>query len=279
MTVEACEVIARRAREIDAELARLLPEHGVPEQLRAPMEYAVFSGGKRLRPIMTLEMCAGLGGDERQALPFACALEMVHTYSLIHDDLPCMDNDDFRRGKLTVHRVFGEALAVLAGDALLTHAFWIVASASTTAGLRVEIARELAYASGPAGMAGGQVLDMQLAPGRDGEFVLTAHRMKTAAMFSAAVRIGALIAGADEVVLGLVSRFGDTFGLCYQIRDDLLDLKKERERFNYARAVGAEQARRMLRELHGTACDLLGVIPLNESFFLKLMEELFGRYD
>jgi len=277
--VEAHEVIARRSREIDAELARTLPTNGVPEQLRAPMEYAIFSGGKRLRPIMMLEMCAGLGGDERQALPFACALEMVHTYSLIHDDLPCMDNDDYRRGKPTVHRVFGEALAVLAGDALLTHAFWIVASARATEGLRVEITQELARASGPAGMVGGQVLDMQLSPDRDGDFVLTTHRMKTAAMFSAAVRIGALVAGADEAVLGLVSRFGDMFGLCYQIRDDLLDFKKARERFNYARAVGAKEARSMLRELHVTACGLLRVIPMNESFFLKLMEELFGRYD
>ncbi|MBX6396040.1 MAG: polyprenyl synthetase family protein, partial [Alicyclobacillaceae bacterium] len=189
--------------------------------------YSLFAGGKRLRPVLAMAACEGAGGAARDALPAACALEMVHTYSLIHDDLPAMDDDDYRRGKPTSHRVFGEALAILAGDALLTAAFSVLSKASLPAATRVRLIEELADASGKDGMVGGQVIDIDATgSGSDDPVVLRdLHERKTGALIVAAVRMGGICAGADETVLEILTAYGRAVGLAYQIVDDLLDVE------------------------------------------------------
>jgi farnesyl diphosphate synthase len=209
---------------IDRELERLLPPVRDPSQrLQDAMRYAVFGGGKRLRPALVRLVCAHFGGsDGACALP-AAAIECVHTYSLVHDDLPCMDDDDLRRGRATVHVVYGEALAVLAGDALLTHAFGLVARAGEHAG---DLALCLATAAGYDGMVGGQVLDLasnELAtPTRAG--VERVHAQKTAALFGAACEMGAISAGAGDADREAARAYGVALGNCFQAIDDILDV-------------------------------------------------------
>jgi geranylgeranyl diphosphate synthase type II len=191
------------------------------------MLYSLFPGGKRLRPILALAACRALGGRAADVLPLACALEMIHTYSLIHDDLPALDNDDLRRGRATSHRVFGEAMAILAGDALLTHAFQVAAGAPRGAGATGSTARAiatLARAAGVGGMIGGQVMDLE-AEGRRVSFATLTriHRGKTGALVSAAVQIGGIVAGARPAQLRALRRYGDGIGLAFQIVDDILD--------------------------------------------------------
>ena len=191
------------------------------------MKYSLLAGGKRLRPVLTLESCRLCGGDVRAALPFACAIEMIHTYSLIHDDLPCMDDDDLRRGRPTPHKVFGEATAVLAGDGLLTAAFEIALEGR--AGLAPERVLEaldlLSHAAGAGGMVGGQSLDMA----GEGHSLTVAdveelQRLKTGALISAAAGMGCIVAGADGGTRAGVDRYAQKLGLAFQVRDDMLDV-------------------------------------------------------
>ncbi len=215
-----------RREAVDRELDRLLPAADVvPVTLHSAMRHSMFAGGKRIRPILAIaagEACGGPPGVESAA----CALECVHTYSLIHDDLPALDNDDFRRGKPTCHRAYGEAMAILAGDALLTIAFQIIAELKSPADARVALAAELSAAAGTQdGMIGGQVADIESEgkpPVADQvEFI---HRAKTAALIRASVRFGALFAGADAAQYEALSKFGGKIGLAFQIVDDILDV-------------------------------------------------------
>ncbi len=192
--------------------------------LQEAMEYSLLSGGKRIRPVLALETCRMCGGDPDLALPFACGIEMLHTYSLIHDDLPAMDNDELRRGRLTNHMVYGEATAILAGDALLTAAFGQLAAADLPAERIVQAVACLAAAAGPAGMVGGQALDMA-GEGRSMpvEELELLQRLKTGALISAAAELGCIAAGGSRDQRGKVRGYAQALGQAFQIRDDMLD--------------------------------------------------------
>lgn len=201
-----------------------------PPVLSKAMRYSVFAGGKRVRPSLMLAATDAVGGDDEAVLPAACALEFVHTYSLIHDDLPAMDDDDYRRGQLTSHKVFGEAVAILAGDALLTHAFDIMTGPDLTArftpAVLLAATHRLARAAGGAGMVGGQVADMA---SEDQEVPLDVldyiHRHKTGALIAAAVGMGGLLGGGTAAQLEALKRYGQAIGLAFQIADDVLDVE------------------------------------------------------
>ena len=191
------------------------------------MRYSIQSGGKRLRPCLLLSVCEMLGGDMEKALPFACAIEMIHTYSLIHDDLPCMDDDDMRRGRPSNHKVYGEAMATLAGDGLLSFAFETMLKAAIRSGERgmMFAADAIAAGAGASGMVTGQAADIEFegSENQTEEMLEYVHRHKTADMLKAAVMAGAHIANADEAILEKLSRYSDKMGLLFQITDDILD--------------------------------------------------------
>ena len=217
--------------EIDRALEGYLPAEGSPPlSLHRAMRYAVFAGGKRLRPILTLAASEAVGAEGHLALPCACAIEMVHTYSLVHDDLPSMDNDSLRRGKPTTHVVFGEALAILAGDALLTRAMEMLATeppGDAMAPRRTQVLSLVARAAGAAGMIGGQADDLAagaIAGSAASERLISIHRRKTGALITASVLAGAVIAGAGEEIERL-RRYGEAIGLAFQIVDDILDVE------------------------------------------------------
>lgn len=215
---------------VTTELGRILPtEWDVPDNLVQSMSYSLMAGGKRLRPLLVIAAAESLGASRVEALPVACAVEMVHTYSLIHDDLPAMDNDDFRRGKPTNHKVFGEAMAVLAGDGLLTHAFYSVVQAARQQGVPAEaalaIVEELSRYAGPAGMVGGQAADMEGEQGiTDLEHLRYIHEHKTGDLIVFCLKAGGRIASATEAQLHALETYGRSIGLAFQIQDDILDL-------------------------------------------------------
>jgi geranylgeranyl diphosphate synthase type II len=192
------------------------------------MRYAVFNGGKRLRPIMVIEGAVIAGGKAESVLPTACAIEMIHSYSLVHDDLPAMDDDDFRRGQPTCHRVFGEANAILTGDALLTGAFEMIARNADIDGIElkdvIRVIREVAMAAGSQGMIGGQVMDLAGEDKCDDWDLCVLHSLKTGELFKASLRAGAILKQLDEAGLDALTQFGTHFGLAFQITDDILDV-------------------------------------------------------
>ena len=210
--------------EVDAYLEQCFQEKTPYHALLEAMAYSLDAGGKRVRPILTMQFCAAAGGDAQKALALGCGVEMLHTYSLIHDDLPCMDNDDLRRGKPTNHVVFGEANAVLAGDALQTAAFEAILSSDYPAEVRAAAALELSRGAGKDGMCAGQVLDIE---GEQRELTLEelrlVHRKKTGALLEAACVIGAIAGGATEAQLTAARAYAAEIGMAFQIRDDLLD--------------------------------------------------------
>ena len=215
--------LAARARLVERALAARFPP--ARARLRQAMRYSLLAGGKRIRPILALAAGEACGAPPRRVLPFACALEMIHTYSLVHDDLPAMDDDDLRRGKPTSHKVWGEGLAILVGDALLTEAFRLMAGArGVTPARALGALAEVAAAAGEAGMVGGQALDLA-AEGRRASLrrVQDIHRRKTGALLRSAVRVGALVAGADTPTLRRLTAYGEHLGLAFQIADDILD--------------------------------------------------------
>ncbi|MBA3273999.1 MAG: polyprenyl synthetase family protein, partial [Chthoniobacterales bacterium] len=231
----------------------------IPARLRESIEYSFLAGGKRLRPALVLECARAVNGDSapsRSALAAAVAIELVHTFSLVHDDLPAMDDDDLRRGKLTNHKVFGEGMAILAGDAMMTLAFEIIAT-DAEPDVAMPLVRELARAAGPEGMIGGQVLDMagqNLALALDG--LQRVHRMKTGAMMTASCRLGGIASNATDTQLAALADYGNHLGLAFQIIDDILDLtatpeqlgkatnKDERRGKNtYPKLLGLEESR------------------------------------
>ncbi len=242
------------------------------------MRYSLLAGGKRIRPVLTLEACRLCGGTAEDALPFACAVEMVHTYSLIHDDLPCMDNDDLRRGRPTNHKVYGEATAVLAGDALLTAAFEVLAGegAALLPPERVmEAVSYLAEAAGVRGMVGGQALDMA-AEGRalSADEMRELQSLKTGALITAAVSLGCIAAGAGEETRAQARAYAGYLGLAFQVRDDILDVKGDElelgkpvgsdianEKSTFATLLGVDRCRTMVEQLTGQAVQSIASIP------------------
>ena len=217
--------IARYRAAIEAFLQAQFCQELPQKRLFDAMRYSLLAGGKRIRPVLTLEFCRICGGDWQSAVPFACALEMVHTYSLIHDDLPCMDNDDYRRGRLTNHKVFGEALAVLAGDGLLTAAFETAANAPADPAVIVRAIRILSEQAGELGMVGGQVLDMQAEEQELTEQgIYDIQRRKTGALIQAACQIGVVAANGTAQQLESAKTYAQNLGLAFQIRDDMLDV-------------------------------------------------------
>jgi geranylgeranyl diphosphate synthase, type II len=219
--------LTARQKEVDRELDRVLPKASAkPATIHKAMRYSLFAGGKRLRPILCLAAAEACGGLTKSALPLACALECIHTYSLIHDDLPSMDNDDFRRGRPTCHKVFGDGIAVLAGDALLTIAFEIAAEAKAPPRYNLRaIFREISIAAGSRKLIAGQVADLE----GEGKPISRAqlryiHENKTAALLTTSVRLGAMSANATPAQLRALSKFGRALGLAFQVIDDVLDV-------------------------------------------------------
>jgi geranylgeranyl diphosphate synthase type II len=250
---------------VDAELDRLLPGESVqPSSIHTAMRYSVFAGGKRIRPILCLEAARIFEVDVTPSLHPGCAIEFIHTYSLIHDDLPALDNDDLRRGKPTCHKKFGEATAILAGDALLTLAFETIAAAPALAERRVAMVREIANAAGTVrGMVGGQVADLE-AEGKPvrPEMLEYIHRSKTAALIRASITAGALCAGAPDDDVARLRRFGDTIGWAFQVTDDILDVEESsaalgktagkdiaQQKATYPAVFGLERSHQIAREL------------------------------
>jgi geranylgeranyl diphosphate synthase, type II len=259
-----------RQKKIDRALERYLPsENARPPTIHKAMRYSLFAGGKRLRPILCLAAAETCGGKIDNALPLACALECIHTYSLVHDDLPSMDNDDFRRGRPTCHKVFGEGIAVLAGDALLTIAFEIVSRAKLSARYNMSILlREIAVAAGSRKLIAGQVADLE-GEGRkiDMAGLRYIHENKTAAILTTSVRLGAMSAGANPKQLDAITKFGRALGLAFQIIDDILDVTQTSEKLGksagkdvaakkatYPAVIGLEksrlEAKRLTRQAH-----------------------------
>ncbi|OXS52406.1 polyprenyl synthetase [Cohnella sp. CIP 111063] len=267
----------QRERVEDA-LRNVFPEDWpIPGRLREAMDYSLLAGGKRLRPILALAAAEAVSGREEtsaKALAFACAVEMIHTYSLIHDDLPAMDNDDYRRGRPTNHKVFGDAMAILAGDGLLTHAFH-VASRASEAGVPAErvlaVVRELSRFAGLPGMVGGQVSDMLGEQGITSlEQLEHIHLHKTSDLISFSLRSGGHAAEADDRQLEALGRFGRNVGLAFQIQDDILDLTgsadklgkpvksdERQQKVTYPYLLGLEESRRRVSELTCEAADAL----------------------
>ena len=221
------------------------------KQLFDAMEYSLLAGGKRLRPIFALDFCRMCGGDWKAAAPFAAAMEMIHTYSLIHDDLPCMDNDDFRRGRPTNHKVYGETMAILAGDGLLTDAFMLAASAklpkSEQMGFAIQI---LAQNAGSLGMVGGQVLDIQSETRELSEQeVIDIQSRKTGALINAACVLGVIAGGGDEKMIEAAATFAGALGMAFQIRDDMLDVIGTQEEMG--KGVGTDDTKNTFVKLYG----------------------------
>ena len=199
--------------------------------------YSIKAGGKRIRPILAIAVCEMLGGKTELVMPFACAIEFIHTYSLIHDDLPCMDNDDLRRGMPTNHIKYGEAMALLAGDTLLNYAFETVANAKAEPKLIVEVLKLISSASGVNGMIGGQVIDIQGASSYDE--LIAMHKMKTGALISVSAKVGAVVACADSQKLAQITAYAENLGMAFQIRDDLLDVEGDEK--SLGKPIGSDE--------------------------------------
>ncbi len=263
MDIEA--YLSEKTKLVDAGLERILSSEEMPvERLAKGVRHAVFPGGKRIRPILTLASCEAVGGDCRDIVPIACCVELIHSYSLVHDDLPAMDNSDLRRGLPTVHKVVGEGIAVLVGDELLTLAFQVLAGLEGVDDRkRTRLIRELSSACGTAGLIGGQALDLE----SEGKIVeeKTVHdivKRKTAALIEAAVAMGAIAGDATDEVLRLLKKYGASIGRAFQIVDDLLDAEGEQEalgkptraddekgKATYPSLIGIERSRNLAEQL------------------------------
>lgn len=257
--------LADRQRQVEAALELAVPLT-YPNTLHEAIRYSLLAGGKRLRPILCLASCELVGGTIAQAMPTACALEMIHTMSLIHDDLPAMDNDDYRRGRLTNHKVYGEAMAILAGDGLLAHAFaWVAQQTQNVPAERVvEVLGRLGQAAGIGGLVSGQVVDLE-SEGRPDVTLETLHYIhthKTAALLEVSVVSGAILGGADRDTVQRLARYAQNIGLAFQIIDDILDITATQEelgksigkdiraqKVTYPRLLGLEESQRQAQQL------------------------------
>ena len=286
------DYLQNRSALVDRALERWMPgEEVLPRSLHQAMRYSVFAGGKRLRPILMIAACESLGGHAGQVLHAACAMEMIHTYSLIHDDLPAMDDDAFRRGRPTNHKVYGEATAILAGDALLTEAFRILADAEANRSVPpatvIKVIELVARYAGSQGMVGGQVVDME-SEGKEIDFPTLEyiHTHKTGGLILASVQVGALLGGANDSQVAAIKRFGGAAGLAFQIADDILDIvgdqqhlgknvgsDQARGKATYPAQLGFDEARQRADELCGIAISALA--PLGKP--AEILQEL-ARY-
>lgn len=294
--MDALDYLADQTRRINAALDRYTgsDRRFQPELLEA-MRYSLMGGGKRLRPVLVIAAASLFGAPGEQVMPAACAVEMIHTYSLIHDDLPSMDDDDLRRGRATNHKVYGEGMATLAGDALLTLAFELLAEQAEVSGVTPERAlravREMARGAGAAGMVAGQVEDMAW-EGRNADLdqLGRIHRLKTGALFGASLRTGALLAGADQAALTHLDRFADHFGLAFQIQDDVLDVIGDavktgkgvgrdlrHEKSTYVALLGLEAAQRRARDEVEAAKSALSPFGSRGETLQKLAEFVVAR--
>lgn len=282
--------------EIEKTLDRQLPERDCPQREGIDaMRYSLLGGGKRIRGVLVLEFSRVFGTPQGQALPFAAAIEMVHAYSLVHDDLPCMDDDDFRRGKPSCHKQFSEAAAVLAGDGLLTHAFITALQGGTCAGVpsgrALEAAAVLAQAAGIDGMLGGQIIDLAI-EGKEVEAALHQRMcsLKTGALIRAACRMGCVLGGAEEEDQKIAEEYAEKIGLSFQIIDDILDCTGQEEllgkptgsdagqhKTTYVSLYGLQAARNMSEKLSAQALECLEKLPLPDRFLFELTGMLLNR--
>ncbi len=288
--------LERYVELINDRLLEYLPEKDVPQKsVIEAMEYSLVAGGKRIRPVLTLAFCELCGGDAQAALPFACAVELVHTYSLIHDDLPCMDNDTMRRGRPANHVANGEAMALLAGDALLTQAFEVISSEAVVENVGVqvalEVARCLAENIGTAGMIGGQVLDMEAENKRvDLSALNQIHNLKTGALMVAAAKMGCLAARATKSQLEAAETYAKNVGLAFQLMDDVLDetatsealgktagSDKNSNKSTYVSLLGVERSLEVVKDLTTQAVSALKVFDDDTSFLENLAWSLASR--
>ena len=276
--MELTAYLDRQTTRVDLALESFLPDEvKMPHVLHKAMRYSIFAGGKRIRPVLILAACEAVNGHSELALPAACAMEMIHTYSLIHDDLPAMDDDDFRRGRPTSHKVFGEANAILAGDALLTEAFRLltcsVPGSEVAPEVQLRVANIVARAAGSAGMVGGQIVDME-SEGADVEVDLPTleyiHTHKTGALIKASIEVGALLGGSSEQEFKALSRYGEISGLAFQIADDILDVvgdqnvlgkdvgsDESRGKATYVSLLGISESRSRADELRNMALETI----------------------
>ncbi len=285
--------MASHCELIEKQLDQLMPEKDVPYRtLFHAARYSLLGGGKRLRPILTLATTETLGGNVKKALIPACAVEMIHTYSLIHDDLPCMDNDDFRRGKPSLHKAFLEGHAVLTGDFLLTNAFDVLAhDAQLTAEQKITLISILSRKSGGEGMIGGQVMDLE-AEGKqiDLAALRCIHRNKTGALLTASIEFGAVVAGASDAHMDVLRQFGEEIGLAFQIIDDVLDVTASgqkhgkatasditNQKTTYVSLLGLEQAQALAHQLFQSAVSQLKQLPYDITLLTRLAELVVCR--
>ena len=285
--------LAARQKEVDRALDRFLPKATVaPGTIHRAMRYSLFAGGKRLRPILCLAAAEACGASTRAAIPQACAVECIHTYSLIHDDLPSMDNDDLRRGRATCHKVFGDAIAILAGDALLTIAFEIAAHATPVPRYDLrELLREIAHAAGSQKLIAGQVRDLEAEGRRITPTELRSiHENKTAALLTTSVRLGAMAANATAKKLAALTAFGRALGLAFQVIDDILDVTQTSEKLGksagkdltaqkatYPAVLGLDKSRREARRLTRQAHSALAVLGDRARVLRALADYLLAR--
>ncbi len=286
------EEMTKAAASVDAALEEYLAVKDCPQKVvLEAMAYSAEAGGKRIRPFLTLAFCQLLGGSPADAMPFACALEMIHTYSLIHDDLPCMDDDALRRGKPSCHIAFGEAVALLAGDGLLTYAFETAGQANLPASQVVQGVVTLAQAAGTDGMIGGQVMDLA-GEGKTMEeaVLLEMYEKKTGALLWAAARLGCIAAGADSLVFQAVDRYARAVGLAFQIQDDILDVigdtailgkpvgsDAQQQKSTYVAIHGLDAAHQEVARLTREAEQALAQLPGDTDLLAQLAQFLAGR--
>ncbi len=280
---------------VDTFFRELYSKQHQPPVLQDAMRYSLFAGGKRIRPILALAAYETCGGDPQDIVPYASTLELIHTYSLIHDDLPAMDNDDLRRGKPTNHKVYGEAIAILAGDALLTEAFSILSDPSLSSKVSVShlmrALREIALASGLDGMVAGQVQDM-LSENKepDAETLQFIHSYKTGALLRASVRIGPILYGSDPVVLDALTAYGNSIGLAFQVIDDILDIEGDTEemgktagsdekinKMTYPRFYGLPRSKEIAQKLIADAKSALTIFSSEADALREIADYLLTR--
>ena len=291
--MELKKIWQERSALVEAQLVKELNEaNPLDKTLCESMKYSLMAGGKRLRPVLLMAAADAVGAKGTDYLTTGCAMEMIHTYSLIHDDLPAMDDDDYRRGKLTNHKVYGAGMATLAGDALLTLAFEVMLrQQGVSADKLVQVVREISTAAGPDGMVGGQALDMESEDKQISmETMKNIHLGKTGALFRAAIRSGAVLGGASEDELQALTVYADNFGLAFQITDDILDVigdeqvigkpvgsDEKNHKSTYVTLTSLEEAQKLAQEAVDTAIDALKIFGEEADFLRELVAFLVKR--